>query len=317
MTNGAGISAWTLSGYGRPEDLVLRHSPVPLPPAGHVALAVEATALNPLDLKLIAGELRELMPVAFPFVPASDVCGRVVAVGSEVSNYAVGDRVVAFLPGGGGLASHVVVPVGPALASVPSHSAAGDVASLPVAGMTALELLRAVEPKPGATIAVIGATGGVGLFLCQLATRSGAKVTATAAGEDVSLVRASGAQEVIDYRHVSVVDELLRRKPSGVDAVVDLINQFDALLGSARAVRSGGRLVSTLIGPEPDAFPRGVTAIYVRLSPKPDDLAHLAGLLASGALRSNVSKSFAFAEAPQALAALRDGHVTGKIVVTH
>lgn len=317
MTFGGAIfrRAWVLDGYGRVEELRLRTEDVPSPSDGQIAIEVEAVALNPLDLKLIAGELREVMPIGFPFVPCNDVCGRVIAVGAGGTGLEVGDRVVALLPGGGALATHAVAAIGPTLALVPAGLDPASVATLPVAGMTALQVIRACGSLAGASVAVIGATGGVGLFVCQLAAQAGAHVVATATGAEQALVRGAGAEAVLDYKATPTVAELRRRWPFGLDVVIDLIGQFGALLETATAVKPGGRLVSTLIGPDPAAFPSDVGVYYIRLSPAPGDLTLLVEKLAEGSLRAHVAQTFPFEEAITALATLRDGHVGGKIVV--
>lgn len=305
---------WVLDEYGRVENLDLREASLHLPAAGQVAIEVEAVSLNPLDLKLIAGDLRQMMPISFPFVPCNDVCGKVIATGEAVNGLEIGDRVVAMLPGGA-LATHAVAASGPTLARVPAGLDPADVASLPVAGLTALQIIRASGPLAGASVAVIGATGGVGLFVCQLAAQAGAHVIATATGAEEALVREAGAADTLDYRATPAVPELRRRWPSGLNVVINLVGQLDALLQTATAVKPGGRLVSTLIGPDPSAFPDNVGVHYIRLSPTPGDLASLVGKLADRTLRAHVVQSFAFEDAPAALTALRDGHVRGKIVV--
>ena len=306
--------AWVLGDYGRAEDLKLREAPPAPPGAGQVAIEVEAVSLNPLDLKLIAGELREIMPIGFPFVPCNDVCGTIIAVGEGETGSKIGDRVVALLPGGGGLSTHVVAAAS-AVATVPPGLDPADVATLPVAGLTALQIVNACGPLAGASVAVIGATGGVGLFVCQLVAAAGAQVVATATGTEQALVRGAGASDVLDYRATLTVAELRRRYPAGLDALIDLIAQGEALLETATAVKPGGRLVSTLFGPDPASFSGGVEVRYIRLSPSPADLATLAGRLADRTLRAHVAQTFAFEDAPAALAALRDGHILGKIVV--
>ena len=96
--------------------------------------------------------------------------------------------------------------------------------------------------------------------------------------------------------------------------MIDLINQFDALLGSARAVRKGGALVSTLIGPDQNAFGE-VEVRYIRLAPTAEDLSTVLTAVEEGGVRPTISRTFPFADVPAAYAELRDGHVRGKIVV--
>ena len=306
---------WAIDAYGKAEDLTLRPIERPEPTGTRILVAVEAASLNPLDLKLMSGLMAKFMPVPFPFVPGSDVCGTVAAVGADVTALRVGDRVVAMTAAHGAMATHVLCDSASAVVKAPRSAAAADLASLPEAGMTALQVLREAGLRPGQTVAVIGATGGVGLMLCQLARRAGARVIATARSDDERLVRANGADETIHYAADDAVDTLRARHPDGVDVSIDLVHQFDGLFASARAVRRGGRLVSTLMGPEAGAFEGGVEVRYVRLAPAAEDLRQLVDAMVDGVLKANVTGRFAFSNVPQAYVALRDGHARGKLVV--
>lgn len=308
--------AWSIDAYGAAEDLTLRPRPLPSPTGSQVLVRVEGAALNPLDLKLIGGAMAQFMPVEFPFTPGSDACGEVVAAGPDAGRLSVGDRVVAMASEHGAMASHVLCDANGAVVRVADKASATAMAALPEAGMTALAAVRAARPEAGTTVAVIGGTGGVGLLVCQMAARAGAHVIATASGaEDGRLVRASGAAATLDYHRGDAVEALLGMHPEGVDVVIDLVNQFDSLLGSARAVRKGGALVSTLVGPEHPAFGDAVQVRYIRLAPGAADLAEVVRGVDEGWLVPHVSRTFTFGQVPQAYAELRDCHVRGKIVV--
>lgn len=310
------IEGWIIDDYGQPEDLRLAELPAPVPGPNEILVEVEAASLNPLDLKLMQGTMRQFMPVDFPFVPGSDVCGHVVACGSEVENYQPGDRVVGMTPSNGGLARHAILVNGYSTVKIPKGGDAASYAALPEAGMTALAILREAQLKAGDSLAIIGATGGIGLLLCRLASLMGVEVIATVAGaEDDSLVRANGATATVDYHAGETVALIKQAFPNGADVVVDLVNQFDDLFHSATAVRTAGRLISTLLGPDPSAFPQGVTVRYVRLAPFAGDLARLAKLVGDGELAPVISHRFPFDEVRDAYVALRDSHVRGKLVV--
>lgn len=313
MTEGQ-TSVWSVAGYAGPEGLALRDRPIPEPGPGEMVVEVEAVGLNPLDLKLLSGSLRQFMPVVFPFTPGSDICGRILSVGGEVTGYRPGDRVAGMTPAHGAMATHVLCMPGPALTRAPVELDAVQLAALPEAGMTALAILDAAQLSPGETVAIIGATGGIGLLLCQMASAAGAYVIATDAPGDEPLLRENGAREVIDYTAADAVETLRNRGEGRPEVLIDLIDQGEQVLGAARALPAGGRLVSTLMGPPPEAFV-DVEVHYIRLSPRPGDMAQLVELLRTGAIRSNVSAVHPFAEAPAAYAQLRDMHVRGKIVV--
>lgn len=307
--------AWSIQDYGDVEDLDLGRLPIPEPASGEMVVEVEAAALNPLDLKLIAGQMRAAMPTAFPFVPGNDICGRVVAVGPGVAGHKDGDRVVAWTPKNGAMARYVICAEGPLTAHVPEALSAAELASLPEVGMTAQTVMRAAELKAGDTVLIIGAAGGVGQMLCQLASKAGARVIATAESKDEALARSLGAAETINHTTGDTVDLLKKNHPDGVGVVVDLINMQDALLASAGAVATGGKLISTLGGPDPKSFPGQVDVRYIHMTPQPGDLDDLVTSLSSGSLRTHIVGRFPFADVPQAYRSLRDDHPHGKIVV--
>ena len=306
---------WSLEGYGQVEALRLQSKTFGALSTQQVLVEVEAAALNPLDLKLMSGALRDVMPTSFPFVPGGDVCGRVVALGPGVVDYVIGDRVVGLAPNQGAMATHVVLQVGPALCRAPEGLAAADLASLPEAGLTAMSVLRLAGIQTGQVVAIVGATGGIGLTLCQMASLAGAKVVATALPADQALVLRNGAWSTIDYGSGDIAARLLERTPAGFDVVVDLIHQFDALRPLADAVARGGKLISTLMGPDASEFRADMKVEYIRLSPQPGDLQTLVNAVAQGTVKANVSRVFDFEQAPQAYLSLRDMHVVGKVVV--
>lgn len=307
--------AWGVNNYGPAETLALIDYPILDPVVGEIVIDVEAMALNPLDLKIMSGQMKDFMPTAMPFVPGSDVVGSVVAVGEKVTGVAPGQRIVAST-WNGALARRAVLPASAHVVVVPTMADAGDLAALPMAGLTARNILRGLGDVAGKTLAVLGATGGVGLALLQQASAAGAQVIASASGSDVDVVMANGARETIDYHQAPFVEQVRQRYPAGVDMLVDLVSMFDALLASAAAVRDGGTLLSTLFGPEPSAFAGRIEVVYSRLKAEPGDLAAVVDDYVAGRFRANVGARFGFAQGRDACLALRDQHVTGKIVIT-
>lgn len=307
--------AWGISDYGPIESLAAIAYPVPEPGEGEMIVDVAAMALNPLDLKIIGGVMKDIMPAAMPFVPGSDIAGTVVAVGAGVTGVSPGDRVVAS-SWNGGLAERVLLPASAHVVPVPRGLDMGALAALPMAHLTALNILRGLGDVAGKRLAVLGATGGVGLALMQHAAKARAQVIASAKPADARLARDNGAGEVVDYSATPFTAGLRERYPEGVDILVDLVSMFDALLESAAAVCSSGVLLSTLFGPDPEAFGPGITVIYSRLKAEPGDLASVVEAYREGKLHANVGARFPFMQAREACLALRDDHVRGKIVVT-
>lgn len=306
--------AWAVSDYGPAETLRPVEIALAEPGAGGLLVRVEAMSLNPLDLKIMSGQMRDFMPVAMPFVPGSDLVGVVTDAGANAPA-SVGDRVVVGM-WSGALAHHAAVPASAHVVATPHSGPAADLAALPMAALTANFILRDLGSVQRRTMAIIGATGGVGLALVQLASAAGATVYASSGSdEDAALVQSNGAAEAICHRDGAFVARLLGRVPGGADIVVDLVTMFDRLSISASGVRDGGVLLSTLFGPDPSTFADRITMRYIRLKPWPADLDAVVRRYEAGLLRANVSRTFSFDQGRQAYLALRDEHVRGKIAV--
>ncbi|WP_441248082.1 NADP-dependent oxidoreductase [Kitasatospora sp. McL0602] len=309
------MKALVATDYGPLDQLAVTDHPTPVPGPGEVLVKVAAAALNPLDLALITGAMKEAFPVQHPLVVGMDVAGTVAQVGDQVTDYALGDVVVAFTGQAGAVAEYTLATPGPLLAKRPAGLSAVQAAAIPESGLTAVCLLRTVGVAPGESVLVVGATGGIGLYAVQLASSLGAQVIATATEADAQYVRELGAAGTVDYRAGDVVEETLRLVPGGVDVVVDLINRGDGLAATARAARPGGRLVSPLFGP--DDLGREVKGVYIgTFTAEPGDLAGLAARAAEGLLQIEVGAVYPLVDAVTAVADFAGKHTRGKIVVT-
>ncbi|MBE1593340.1 NADP-dependent oxidoreductase [Nonomuraea angiospora] len=301
--------------YGPVEDLVITDLPTPVPTAGQILLKVQAAALNPLDVKLSTGEMREHMPVKHPFLLGLDATGIVEAVGPGVTNFAVGDEVVAFTYGAAGaLAEYTLANDGPNVVRRPAGLDAVRAAALPVAGMTAHAVLTAAAVNPGDSVLVVGATGGVGSFVVQLAAHAGAQVLATAGPSEADYVRGLGAQEIIDYTSGDTAKQALALRPGGVDVVIDLVNAGPGLAATAAAAKPGGRLVSPL-GGQPE-FDRGVGAVYTGVEGGFGKLQDLVDRAAAGTFEVEVGATHPFSSAVDAVGEFATKHTRGKVVIT-
>jgi len=309
------MKALVASDYAPLDRIAITDLPVPTAGLGQVLVKVEAAALNPLDLALITGALKDVYPLEHPLTVGMDAAGTVEAVGEDVTAYRPGDRVLAFVGRAGSIAEYTVATVGPLLTRRPENLDATRAAALPESGLTATCLLHTVGLGVGQSVLIVGATGGIGLYAVQLAHALGARVIATATAEDAEYVRSLGAEETIDYQAHDVVQETLRLRPDGVDVVVDLVNRGEDLTVTARAARPGGRLVSPLLGPA--ELGRDVTAVYIgNFTAQPGDLENLAARAADGSLRVEIGAAYPFAEADRAVADFAGKHIRGKVVVT-
>ncbi|MFD6249110.1 NADP-dependent oxidoreductase [Streptomyces roseolus] len=301
--------------YGPLESLEFTELPNPEPGPGQLLVRMEAAALNAVDHVLITGEARAALPVRHPFVPGVDVSGVIEAVGAGVTGFGTGESVIAWNGvRSGALAEYTLVNTTAAAAVRPAGLTAAQGAALPTAALTAAALLDLAGAAAGDTALVVGASGGVGSYLVQLADRAGLVVLATGRNDDQEFLAGLGARYPIDYQHTDIAQEALRLVPGGVDVVFDLANAGPALARTAAAVRGGGRLVSPLRGPA--AFERGVTAVYGGTTTPEGRLASLAALAATDELRPTIGADYPFAEARRALTDFATKHIRGKVTVT-
>ena len=313
------MKAWIADGYGPPSHLRYGEIETPGVGRGSVRVRMRAAAINPLDVKLITGAVKDFVPLRAPYVPGMDGSGVIDSVGAGVTEYAPGDTVFGLFSAGGTLGEFAVIsPDASDLARKPDTLDFAHAAAIPGAGLTAMTILRALDLREGQRLLIVGATGGIGLFLTQLARLQGAHVVATARAEDREYIRSLGADDDVDYAAGDVVTQVRKRYPDGVDAVADVINSGKALLATAGALKPGGTLVSSLYGPEQSAYPNGVNVHYIQNSPQPGDLAELARLASTGKLRIEIGRTYPIVEAPKALSDLTDPtkHTRGKLVVT-
>src|SRR6516162_7258851 len=198
--------------FGGPDDLELADLPAPEPGAGEVAVAVKAAALNFFDTLIIAG--KHQMKPAFPFSPAAEFAGVVDRVGAGLTAFKTGDRVAASM--GYGAARECVVIAANRLARVPDNVDFDRAAGLLITYGTTLHALKdRAKLKAGETLAVLGASGGVGLAAVELGKQMGARVIACASSEHkLALARQHGADAVINYA-AEDLREALRRATDG------------------------------------------------------------------------------------------------------
>jgi NADPH2:quinone reductase len=313
------MKAVIVDGYGPPTSARLGEIESPNVKDGHVLVQMRAASLNPWDDKVITGAVKDWVPISFPYVPGMDGAGVIAEIGKGVETWRKGDAVFGLFPKAGTLAEFATISAtDKRLARKPDALDFDRAAAIPEAGLTALTLLRAADLSAGQQILIIGASGGIGLFATQLAKARGARVIATGKQSDAEYLRSLGADEVIDYTSGDPIAQVRQRYPQGVDVVIDVINFGEKLLPVASAIRSGGKLVSSLGGPDQAAFPAGVSVHYIQVDPQSGDLDDLAQRAASGSMKVEIGQTYGLDEAPQALADLEDPahHTRGKLVVT-
>ena len=214
------MRALVCNAFGPPESLNLEQHHAPLPATGQVLVDVKAAGINFPDILMIGGEYQ--VKTAPPFVPGNELAGIVEAVGEGVSRFSAGDHVIA-TPTGGAFAEKCVADQHMCL-PLPDKLSFEQGAGFTITYATSYHAFRqSTELKPGETVLVLGAAGGVGITAVEIARALGAKVIAAASSDEkLGFARQAGADELINYSKVSLRDavkELTGGK--GVDVVFD------------------------------------------------------------------------------------------------
>ncbi|MFD3993339.1 NADP-dependent oxidoreductase [Streptomyces sp. NPDC058583] len=291
---------------------VIRYDAVPLPrPAfGEVLVRVAATSFNPTEAALRAGMLQAFLPVDLPYTLGWDVAGTVAEIGAGAQGFAVGDRVVGRLDGGGA-AQYVRAPVA-SLVAVPETVPLAHAAALPVAGLTSWQaVFEHGKVSAGQRVLVNGAGGGVGGLVTQLAKHAGAEVIATAAPRSAEAVRRQGADQVIDY----TAGPLNASLEGPVDLLLNLVplSPPDAA-ALVPLVRPGGRIVSIATPVEPPAG-AGVTAMHMVARNDVTHLEALVGLVEAGTVAIDISESRPLIDLTDVHRLSETGRTRGKIII--
>ena len=287
---------------GGPESLELVELPVRDPGPGEVRVAIEAAAVNPVDLAVAGGYFHSIGLIDQPDHVGLgwDFAGTVEAAGAGV-DLPVGSRVAGIVPGldrdFGSYAEQIVAPVG-WVARVPDGLSAVEATTIPLNALTAAQLVDLLGDGEGRRLLVTGAAGAVGAFVVPLALERGWDVTGLARAEDEGLVRGLGAG-------------FTTAATGGWDAVAD-----GAVLQEAGValVRDGGLFVGVQPSAHPDAE-RGVTVTAVAVEPDADRLADLLARAARGQLAVRVHDELPLAAAAEAHRAVAKGGVRGRYVL--
>ncbi|WP_174857671.1 NADP-dependent oxidoreductase [Streptomyces lydicus] len=311
------MRAVAVSAFGeRPQLMDL---PQPEPGPGEVLVRLSAAGLNPVDWKLADGMFGDAVPAAFPLVLGSDGAGEVLAIGSGVRRFTIGDAVFGQFQRpeqGGGSYCELAVADEDRIAHAARSVTYATSAALPTAGMTAYNLVEETRIAEGRTVLIVGATGGVGTFITQLAAGRGAEVIATARPAKAELMRTLGAAETVDHTAGPITDQVLAHHPGGVDVLIDMASGPAEFAELTRTVRDGGTAVSLIGSADADELTehnlRGFNFVN---RPSPQLLEILAGHVDAGRLTVLVGREVSLEEAPDALATSRTGRAQGKTVL--
>ena len=302
------MKAALIHAFGGPDVVTIGPSSLRKLQPQEVTVRVEAAGVNPLDLKIIAGYVRQFFPIEFPYVLGTDFSGVVEAVGPRVTNLSPGDRVLGrTAPGAGGAFARNVVITATDLCVIPPEMSLEQAAAVPTTFGTARQALFDVgHLQRGQRVLIHAAAGGVGSMAVQQAHHAGAHVTATASAANLELVKSLGADEVIDYR----TQDFTRLR--NIDLVLDTVGG-QTLEKSWSVLRPGGR-IATLVefGIKPTIGHTGEFAFYAGATPF---LPQAIQQFQAGQLQIITDSIFPLEEARSALEKVATGHARGKVLI--
>ena len=311
------MKAVVVAEFGGPAQLRLTETEDPLPGPGQVRVAVAAAGVNPVD----AGNRADgsWAGLRAPCVLGYDIAGLIESVGPGVTNWRPGDRVMAmthFPDGAGGYAELAIVNADQ-LARIGPGTSMTEAAATPLAAGTAWDVLERLSLPPAATLLVLGGSGGVGLFLLQLAAARGINAVAVGRQAMHPKMLALGAAACIDYTSEDVPTRTVYVAGGQVDAIADLVGGSLAQT-ALPALRNGGQ-IAAIATPELDLgalIDANITFHGVLIGDDGRRTRQLAALLAGNKLRPVISHELPLAEAAEAHRILEGGHAGGKIVLT-
>jgi NADPH:quinone reductase len=325
------MRAFVMQGFGGPDQASPGTLPKPQCPPGDLLVRVAAAGVNPTDWKEMEGDLVNFYPPYEPrWAPGFDGAGIVEEVGEGVAGFKPGDRVVLLSDRRGGQSGTFAeyVRVSEKLAAqAPASISLTETASIPVAGLTAYQALFRDDmgrAKPGRSLLIHGASGGLGSFATCFARACGMRIAATCRPANDDYLREIGAEYTIDYTQGHIAAALQRWAPQGADVVIDAVSggrQAELL----DALAPGGRLVIVATITEDADIPalsaeaerRGRSVHFLILDHLrvAQDLQAIAQLIDGGTMRMPQITRYPLERAGEALQAMQAGRTRGKLVI--
>jgi NADPH:quinone reductase-like Zn-dependent oxidoreductase len=320
-----GVKALVRDRYGGPDVLRVDERPLPRIGARDVLVRVRAASVNAADVDHLRGTV--FVRVSGPFRPSvrvlgSDVAGTVESVGAGVTRFMPGDEVFGdlFTSGFGAFAEHARAPES-ALVAKPAGLTFEQAATLPQAGLLALQGLTDGRPvQPGDTVLINGAGGGAGTFAVQVATSMGARVTGVDSARKSDLLRALGCDDVIDY-----VEQDFTRTGRHYDRILDFVSRRSpadyrrVMADEGQCLIVGGSTLRLAQAATVGALRSRDSSQNVRLllwrAMDAADLARLVGLVLAGDVTPVIERTYRLSEAAEALRRTQAGEVLGKAVI--
>jgi alcohol dehydrogenase len=330
------MRAFVVDGYGAVVDHVrLAEIADPVPGPDDVLIEIHAASLNPIDFKIVHGDLKRVSKYRLPRPFGFDASGIVLSAGARATRFKPGEAVYARASREtiGTFAEQIALPqefVALKPAAVPHPEAA----ALPLGGLTTVQGFSRVKAQAGQRILVHAGAGGIGTFAVQYAKHLGLEVTTTTSSKNADFVRSLGADRVIAYDRENYLEA-----GGGYDIVYDTLGGAFTV-DAFKVVKRGGAVIS-LSGPPDRDFARregagwlvriavwlmnrkvyaasteaGASYCWFFTEPSGDQLHEIAGLVDRGAIKPEIDREFAFEQLPAALTYLEAGRARGKVVL--
>lgn len=312
------MKAFTKTIYGGPEVLRLEEVEKPSLKDDHILIKVMANSANPADWHILRGEpyfARFLFGLLKPKDKklGADFAGIVEAIGKNVTIFKAGDRVFGEALAAGAFAEYVCASAN-VCAIMPEKSTFSEMASIPVAGLTALQaLVTHGRIKKGESVLINGSSGGVGHLTVQIAKAYGAQVTAVCSSKNTDFVRKLGADQVIAYDK-----EDIHQHQGKYDLIIDthgnlFFNDYKRM--GQRGVLVGfttmGQMISVQLRGAISKFPLAQFTIEANTK----DLETLATLVQTQKIKVHIDKTYSYKETPEAITYIETMRTRGKVAM--
>jgi len=330
------MKAFTISRYGKKEQLQLTDLAVPRIKENEVLIEIHAAGLNLLDSKIKSGEFKLILPYKLPLILGHDVAGIITQVGSKVTKFKIGDEVYS-RPSDfsiGTLAEYIAINEKD-VALKPKNISMEEAASIPLVALTAWQaLIEKAKLKKGEKVFIQAGSGGVGTIAIQLAKHLGATVATTASENSFELLKSLGADVLIDYKK-----EDFETKLNDYDVVLNSQDKT-SLEKSQRITKPHGKVISISGPPTPEfakeinapwfvktilslislkirnkAKKRNIEYAFLFMKAEGNQLKAITELIESGKIKPVIDKIFSFDKTNEALEYVESGRSKGKIVV--
>ena len=313
--------------WGPVADLVIEEWDDPVPDDDEVVIDVKAAGINFPDILIIAGKYQDKIPP--PFIPGNEASGIVSAVGSKVSRFKIGDKVIV-APRGGAFAERCKVHQNAAM-PMPDELNFEQAAGYAVTWGTSYHALKqCAELQPGETLLVLGAAGGVGITAVQIGKAMGARVIAAASSDEkLEFARAAGADDVVNYSDQALKETVKKLTSSGVDVVYDPVGGEQSQQALRALAWHGRHLIVGFASGDIPQLPANIALLkeasiigvwwgtWAAKNPglQIQNMSELAALVSSGVLKPDVTETFPLNEFEKAFQTISERRALGKVIL--